>query len=163
MGWCTPAPWGTIGNESSKKSPAADGGGGAILNVVLAAHAFKRGAAAAGLDKNSTEVLCSGWLRKTPVVKPGDAGVTKRGAKRRWFTLRGRTLEYWKAPNDAKPKGALVITHDTVCTEVDATQNIFEVAGACITKGGVEYIGGSLVMQASGVTPSLACWLLRCA
>ena len=129
------------------------------MNVALAARAFQRGVNRARAERAlSNEVICSGWLLKTPVEKPGDAsGDRRRRAQsskkqRRWFVLRGRTLEYSTDPAKAStPKGSVGITYDTVCAEVDALENVFELTGATVTKGGVEFVGGALVMQ--------VCWV----
>ena len=147
--------FGTIGNEASSASSAA-GGGGATLNVVLAAQAFRRlrkgsgGGGNAELDRENI-VLCSGWLLKTPVEKPGDSTSRRADnkAKRRWFVLRGRQLEYFAdASNSGTKKGHVGLTYDTTCRDLDQSKLLFELSNATVTKGGVEYVGGTMILQA---------------
>ncbi len=98
----------------------------------------------------------SGYLLKMPVEKPGAGAHTGPGIgggagggvggggggaggidwgvlakldqwKRRWFVLRGRTLEYRTSKDSSSAKGELTLTEGALCSEVDNAKWVFEV------------------------------------
>eukprot|EP00750_Incisomonas_marina_P026510 INCI5917.4.p1 GENE.INCI5917.4~~INCI5917.4.p1 ORF type:complete len:538 (-),score=87.16 INCI5917.4:250-1863(-) len=52
--------------------------------------------------------------------------LTRRWTKR-WFTLRGSTLEYRSSKDSKTAKGSLVLSDGSICSEVDNSKSVFEI------------------------------------
>lgn len=63
--------------------------------------------------------------KKMPATRRG-TDLTRRWTKR-WFTLRGSTLEYRSSKDSKTVKGSLVLSDGSICSEVDNSKSVFEI------------------------------------
>lgn len=73
----------------------------------------------------------SGYLLKLPVDKPkrsaSKSGSSRSHWQRRWFTLRGSTLEYRHSKDSSKPRGTITLGEGAICSETDNSTRTFEI------------------------------------